>query len=138
MKIDSLFDYVIVDCPPSLGVLTVNAIYASDMLLIPTSYSKFSLDGVNDLFSVIHVVKENNEFVYRMLRNDFDIRNKQTNRVIDEKLLPFKENITETIIRKCESINQAFLNEENIFTFEPGSYGGEDYLALSKEIISYG
>ena len=68
-QIENNFDYLIVDCPPTLGVLTVNAIYTADLILIPTNYSKYSLDGISDLFNSIADVKESNNYRYKLLRS---------------------------------------------------------------------
>jgi chromosome partitioning protein len=136
-KIKNQYDYMIIDCPPSLNVLTVNAIYTADLIIIPTIYAKYSLDGIADLFLTISEVKENEKYHYRILRNYLDSRNKQSNQFIDEQLEPFKKNLLKTIIRKCESINQAQMNEETIFDFDPTSKGADDFNLLSKEIIDY-
>lgn len=136
-NIEDEYDFILLDCPPTLGVLTVNAIYTADMILIPTAYSKYSLDGIADLFATINEVKETQNFKYLILRNVFDSRNKLTNQFVDEKLEPFKDHILKTYIRKSEPINQSQMNEEPVFTFDPKGNGAEDYNALAKEIISY-
>lgn len=135
--ISDSFDYIIIDCPPTLGVLTINAICAADLLVIPTIYSKYSLDGIADLFDSISEVKESEKFHYRILRNMKDSRNRQTNDFVDEHLKPYKHNLLDTIIRKCESINQATINEETIFTFDSKSNGSQDFKALSEEIKEF-
>ena len=137
-KVEKDFNYLIVDCPPNLGVLTVNAIYTADLIIIPTIYAKYSLDGIADLFNTISDVKESENYQYMILRNLYDSRNKQTNQFIDEQLENFKNNLFKTIIRKTESINQAQINEEPVFTFDTKSNGVEDFNLLSKEIIKNG
>jgi chromosome partitioning protein len=134
-KIENDYDFVLIDCPPNLGVLTINAIYTADLLLIPTIYSKYSLDGIADLFNTIVEVKEEQEFNYSILKNNYDSRNRNTNEFIDKELNAYKENILKTIIRKTESINQAQINEETVFTFDPKSKAFEDFTDLGKEII---
>lgn len=136
-KIESDYDFMLLDCPPNLGVLTVNAIYTADLLLIPTIYAKYSLDGIADLFDTIAEVRETELYNYRILRNHFDVRNKSTNRFIDNELKPYNKNLINTIIRKTESLNQAQANEETIFTYDPNSNGTEDFILLAKELISY-
>lgn len=132
------FDIVLLDCPPNLGVLTVNAIYAADRIVIPTTYGKYSLDGIADLFASIAEVKENSTFDYRILRNAYDARNRQTNQFIDAQLEPFSERLFETVIRKSEAINQAQINSEPIFTFDPKGNGTQDFTALTQEILRHG
>ena len=137
-KIKNKFDYVLIDCPPTLGVLTVNAIYTADLILIPTNYSKYSLDGISDLFNSISEVKEGGTYKYKILRSIKDLRSTRTNIVIEEALKNFKEHLFKTIIRRNEAINQAQMVGQPIFVFAPNSTGSEDFFSLTREIISYG
>ena len=137
-KIESDFDFIIIDCPPSVNVLTVNAIYTSDLIIIPTIYGRYSLDGIADLFQSIEDVKETSDFKYMILRNNRDSRNKLSNEFVEEQLAPFKKNLLQTIIRRNEAINQAQMNTEPVMVFDPRSYGAEDFKKLTREIISYG
>jgi chromosome partitioning protein len=136
-KIENEFDFVLVDCPPTLGVLSANAVFTADLILIPTTYGKYSLDGIADLFELIKDVKENHEYAYKIIRNMFDSRNKQSNQFTEEQLLPYKDNVLNTILRKNEAINQSQMNSEPIFTFDPKSHGSEDFYNLTGEIINY-
>lgn len=136
-KIKDEFDYILIDCRPGLGPLSENAIFASDLILIPTDYSKFSLDGMNKLFKKIREVKLNSGYRYKILKNKFDSRNSQTNEAIDAHLEEFKDNILNTVIKRCEAINQSQMNEETVFTFAPNSNGAADFSKLVKEIINY-
>ncbi len=137
-KIENNFDFIIIDCPPTVNVLTVNAIFTSDMILIPTIYGRYSLDGIADLFQSIEDVKETSDFEYMILRNNRDSRNKLSNQFVEEQLAPFKNNLLKTVIRKNEAINQAQMNNEPVMVFDPRSYGAEDFKKLTREIISYG
>jgi chromosome partitioning protein len=137
-KIKNEFDYILIDCRPGLGPLSENAIYAAELILIPTDYSKFSLDGMDKLFKKIREVKEGENYQYRVLKNKYDARNKQTNEAIDSQLEEFSGNILKTIINRCEAINQAQMNEETIFTYSPKSVGVEDFNKLVKEIMNHG
>jgi chromosome partitioning protein len=134
-KIANDFEAILIDCPPNLGVLTINAIYAAEQIIIPTIYGKYSLDGIADLFSSIAEVKETERFNYWILRNAFDGRNKQTNQFIENQLEPFSANLLKTIIRKTEAINQAQINSEPVFTFDPRGNGTQDFVALTQEIL---
>lgn len=131
------FDIILVDCPPTLGVLTINAIYTSDLILIPTSYSKYSLDGISDLFNSIAAVKESDQYNYKILRNLKDSRNRKTNEAIEEQLSQFKGNLFNTVIRRSEPINQAQFENLPVFVFDPTSIGTEDFISLTKEILQY-
>jgi len=132
-KIKTNYDYIILDCPPSLSVLTVNAIYTADLILIPTIYSRYSLDGIADLFASIDEVKENGKYCFKIIRNTFDSRNKTTNEYINKQLEPFSKDLMKTIIRKKESINQSLMNSEPIWTFD--SKASQDFESLTQEIL---
>lgn len=131
------YDYVLLDCPPNLGVITVNAIYTADLILIPVTYDKGALDGMADLIGTIKEVKECNDSPYLILRNEFDSRNKQTNVYIDSELQPFAEKVLKTKIRKTEAINQARIADEPVQVYDPQSNGSADYRALIAELVEY-
>ena len=136
-KIEKDFDFIVIDCPPAVNVLTINAIYTSDVILIPTTYGRYSLDGIADLFQSIEDVKESSDFKYMILRNSRDSRNKLSNEFVEEQLAPFKKTLLKTVIRKNEAINQAQMNNEPVVVFDPKSYGAEDFKKLTREIIRY-
>ena len=131
------YDYIIMDCPPNLGVVTINAIHAADLVIIPVTYDKGALDGMSDLIDTVAEVKENSDFPYVIVRNMFDVRNKQTNYYIDSELEPYYKKILKTLIRKSESINQARITGEPIFTYENNSKGSHDYKELTLEVMKY-
>lgn len=136
-RIEGRYRFILIDCPPSLNVLTVNAIYAADLILIPTTYGLYSLDGIADLFRSIREVKETEEFEFFILRNGFDARTSTTNQAIDQTLQKYQDQLTDTIIRRNEAINQAQINREPIFTFDPRSHGALDFQSLTTELITY-
>lgn len=136
--IEEDYDFLIVDCPPTLGVLSVNAIYTGDLILIPTNYSKYSLDGVSDLFNSIGDVKEGRNYDYRLLRNMRDSRSKRTVEIIEEQLAQFKEKLLDTVIRRCEALNQAQMQNQPVYIFDPHANGVEDFNSLTQEILIYG
>ena len=116
-KIEKDFDFIIIDCPPTVNVLTINAIYTSDMILIPTIYGRYSLDGIADLFKSIEDVKESSDVKYMILRNGRDARNKLSNVFVEEQLEPYRKNLLNTVIRRSEAINQAQMNNEPVMVF---------------------
>jgi len=134
-QIERDYDFVVIDCPPTLGVLTVNAIYTADLILIPTTYGKYSLDGIADLFQTISEVKEGEDYKYRILRNSYDSRNKTSNDFVESQLEQFKDSLLKTIIRRIESIGQAQMNDEPVYTYDPKSKCVKDFKNLTKEII---
>ena len=137
-KLDKVFDFIIIDCPPTLGVLAINGIYCADLLIIPVTYSRYALEGVADLFETIKEVKESYTFNYIIVRNCYDSRNKQTNQFIESQLEPFQSYIAKTVIRKTESINQAQINSEPIFIFDRKGRGAEDFKIFTDEVLNWG
>lgn len=136
-KIEKDFDFILMDCPPTLNALTINAMYTADLLLIVTDYGIESLNGIADLFRSIEDVKETSDFRYRILRNGYDARNKRSIEFIDQELEPYSQYLLKTVIRDVQALNQAPMNKEPIFTFAPGSKGVEDFQSLTLELMEY-
>ena len=134
-KIINDYDYIIEDCPPTLGVITVNAIYTADIILIPTNYGRYSLDGIADLFNSIKEIKDGSSYKYWIIRNLFEKRNNQTNLYVEDQLSTFKEHMFNTIIRKNEAINQSQINGEPVFLFNPSCSGTSDFTQLVEEFL---
>ncbi len=128
------FEYILIDCPPSLGVLTVMAVYTADLILITTNYSKYSLDGISDLFRVVENVR-GDDYDYRILRNCKNTRSPKTNEVIEDLLAGFRKNLLKTVVRKSEPINQAQMINLPVQEYSPNSTGAKDFNALRNEII---
>ena len=129
------YDYVFIDCPPTLGVLVTNAVYAADEVLIPLTYSKYALDGVSDLFATIEAVKRNQPFRFKILRNAYDSRTGRSNEFVEENLAPYRDHLFGTIIRKSESVNQAQMAGVPVAVYDARSHGAQDYAALTEEIL---
>ena len=138
---DELYDFIVIDCPPALGVLTVNALYASDFIVVPCQMSRYSLDGLADLLETIGAIKTENQSSQEgfkhlgILLTMFDKRNKVTNEFILSQLESHKERMFETVIMKNEALNQASIAQKVIFDFEPNSQGASDYTKLTQEIL---
>ena len=131
------YDYLVADCPPNLGAITVNAIYSADVILIPINYDKGALDGMAHLLETIKEVKESQNFPYLIIRNMFDVRTKQTNMYIDAELEPFSKLVLKTRIRKTEALNQSRIAGEPILIYDPQSNGSFDYKELIAELMQY-
>jgi chromosome partitioning protein len=135
------YDFALIDCPPSLGVLTTNSLYACDFIIIPCQISRYSLDGLADLLTTVETVKNltmEELFegdIFRVLLTMYDRRNRVTNEYIMEQLAPYREKIFKAMINKNEALNQAQIAQKAIFDFEPRSSGAQDYHQLTLEFL---
>jgi chromosome partitioning protein len=133
--VKTAYDYIVIDCPPGLGVLTTNAIMASDFILIPCEMSMASVEGVTSLLETVSTAKGNGFSDYKILLTLVNPQCLTTNHRITELLLPFKEKMLKTQIVRNEHINQAQMERKDIFTFAPNSKGAEGYSQLTKELL---
>ena len=133
------YDCVIIDCRPTLGTLTINALYACNFVLVPCEMSRYSLDGFSDLMETIESVKNSggieSEKAIRILLTRFDSRKSITNDWIIEQLRPYEALLFNTKIRQNEALNQAHIATEPIFLFKPNSFGAQDYEQLVGEFL---
>lgn len=132
------YDYVIIDCHPSLGILEVNALYACNYILVPTDTGRYSLEGFADLIDTIKRIKgsSNNLKEYlRILITIFDSREKGINEWVEEQLADFSDIVLSTKIRKITGIKQAQIAEMPIMLYDKKSAGTEDYLKLTQELL---
>jgi chromosome partitioning protein len=134
-KISNDYDFILLDCPPTLGVLAVNGLYAADIILTPVNYSRYALDGMADLIQSIREIKETQNYKFFILRNLYDRRNTQTNKYVQEELQPFEKDLLNTLIRKNESINQSQINGVPVQIFDPQCNGTKDFTQLTEEIL---
>lgn len=131
------YDYIILDCPPTLGILAVNAIYCAETIIVPTTFGRYSLDGMADLLSAVKEIKDIQKYVFFILKNQYEKRNSQTNKYINEQLQSLKEHMFATTIRKNEAINQAQITNLPVQMFNPASKGAQDFNLLTEEVIHY-
>lgn len=138
-KCKSKYDFILIDCPPSIGVLTVNAFTASDKILIPTEAQFLAVQGIQKLYDVIDIVKKRlnrNLQVLGILITKYDQRTVLEREIKDAvKNIPALR-IFKTQIRKNVAIPEATYNGQDIFDYQPSANGAEDYLNLTNEIIT--
>ena len=136
--IKASYDFIIIDSPPSLGLLTINSFTASDEILIPLQAQYLALQGLTKLIEVVDKIKRrlNKELkVGGVFITQYDSR-KVLNRDVAETIKAhFKDEVFKTKIRDNIALAEAPANGLDIFRYNPKSYGAEDYLSLSKEII---
>lgn len=133
------YDYIVIDCRPSLGTLTINALYACNFIIVPCEVSKYSLDGLSDLLETVKNVKDNDYENFKknikILLTKYDQRKTVSNEWVFKELINYESMLLKTKIRSNEAINQAHMGGEPIFLFNKTSIGAEDYNNLTTEIL---
>ena len=134
------YDFILIDCPPSLGLLTVNALVAADEVLIPVQAEYFALEGLGQLFETINLVKENLKPSLSILGaviTMFDSRNKLSEAVMTELYKFFPNKIFRSVIPRNVRLAEAPSHGKSILTYDRGSKGATAYERLAKELIEY-
>lgn len=137
--IKNQYDYIILDCPPSLGLLTLNALTAADSILIPIQCEYYALEGLGQLMNTIELVKKhlNPElFIEGAVLTMFDARTNLSIQVVDEVKGYFKNKVFQSIIPRNIRLSEAPSHGQPIITYDPKSKGAELYLELAKEVIN--
>jgi chromosome partitioning protein len=131
------YDFILIDCRPTLGTLTINAIYASNLVLVPCETSRLSLEGFADLLDRYEQVKSDTNSDNENIKI---LVNKCRKTIMKDwmfaELEPYKHMLLETVIRQDESINQAHLAGVPIFKLKSNSRAANDFKSLTKEIIN--
>jgi len=138
-EIRSTFDYIIIDCPPSLGILTTNALTAADSVMIPVQCEFFALEGIMQLLNTIVMAQKNlNPMldIEGVLLTMLDSRTNLGLEVVEEIKSYFKERVYDTIIPRLVRLSEAPSHGKPIIAYDPQSRGSEAYLNLAKEVIS--
>lgn len=136
-KLGKGYDYILVDCPPNLGLLTLNAFTAVNEVFIVLQSEYLALHGLSKLMDVIRVVKErlNPDInISGIICTLFDSRKNLNREVVDHIKDYFGEKVFNTIIRDNVALAEAPSHHKTIFEYDSESHGAKDYLALSKEI----
>lgn len=131
-----LFDYIIIDCPPSLGIITINSLVASDYICIPVQCEYYALEGISQLVNTINLVKKGlntNLQLGGVLMTMFDSRTKLSTEVVDEVKKYFKEKVFDTIIPRNVRLSEAPSHGIPINLYSSDSSGAKAYEALAKE-----
>jgi chromosome partitioning protein len=133
------YDYIIIDCAPSLGLLTLNALTAADAVIIPIQCEYFALEGLGKLLNTIKSVQKihNPELdIEGLLLTMYDSRLRLSNQVVEEVQKHFNDMVFETIIQRNVKLSEAPSFGESIIKYDAASKGASNYLSLAKEIIN--
>ena len=134
----TMFDYVIIDCPPSLGILTTNALTAADSVIIPVQCEFFALEGIMQLLNTIMLAQKNLNptlDIEGVLLTMLDNRTNLGLEVVEDIKSYFKERVYDTIIPRLVRLSEAPSHGKPIIAYDPNSRGTEAYLNLAKEVL---
>ncbi len=133
------YDFVLIDCPPSLGHLTINSFSASDSILIPVQCEYYALEGLSQLLNTIRLVQKHFNADLRIegvLLTMYDARTNLGSEVVEEVRKYFRERVYDTIIPRNVRLSEAPSHGQSIIDYDPKSKGAEFYHALAKEVLN--
>lgn len=137
-KVKDDYDFIIIDCSPSLGVVTVNALTASDSVIIPVQCEYFALEGLGKLLNTVKIVQKrlNTDLsIEGILLTMYDARLRLSNQVVHEVKMHFQNLVFETIIQRNIRLSEAPSYGLPVILFEAASRGAVNYMNLAKEIL---
>jgi chromosome partitioning protein len=132
------YDYIIIDCAPSLGLITLNALTAADSVIVPIQCEYFALEGLGKLLNTIKGIQQhhNKELdIEGLLLTMHDSRLRLSNQVVDEVHSHFPQMVFDTIIQRNVRLSEAPSFGESIIAYDAGSKGAENYLNLAREFL---
>lgn len=133
------YDYILIDCAPSLGLLTLNALTASDSIIIPIQCEYFALEGLGKLLNTIKSVQKvhnENLDIEGLLLTMYDSRLRLSNQVVEEVKSHFNDMVFKTIIQRNVRLGEAPSYGESIINYDVNSKGASNYLSLAQEILA--
>ena len=135
------YDYILIDCPPSLGQLSLNAFTASDTILIPVQCEYYALEGLSQLLNTIRLVQRTYNKAFRIegvLLTMLDPRTNLGYEVVEEVRKYFQEKVYQTIITRNVRLSEAPSYGQSVIDYDPRSRGAEAYMELAKEVLANG
>lgn len=139
VEVKNDYDYILIDCAPSLGLLTLNALTAADAVIIPIQCEYFALEGLGKLLNTIKSVQKihNPELdIEGLLLTMYDSRLRLSNQVVEEVQKHFNDMVFQTIIQRNVRLSEAPSYGESIINYDASSKGANNYLSLAREIIT--
>ncbi|MBR2203208.1 MAG: ParA family protein [Prevotella sp.] len=134
------YDYILIDCSPSLGLITVNALTAADSVIIPVQCEYFALEGIGKLLSTIKIIKSklNPQLeIEGFLLTMYDNRLKLANQIYDEVKRHFQELVFKTVIQRNVKLSESPSHGLPVILYDRDAAGTKNYLALAKELVSH-
>ena len=139
--IRSRCDYIIIDCPPSLGLLTINALVAADALIIPIQCEYLALEGLTQLINTVNIVKSKLNpqlYIAGVVLTMFDPRTRLAGDIVREVRHHFPNEVFQTIIHRNVRLSEAPSFGQSILDYDPNSPGALAYRALAEEVLARG
>ena len=132
------YDYILIDCPPNLGILTINAIRAANEILVPVEASRFSIEGLSQLVEIVNLVRDrlDHDVKYKVLVTNFDSRLRHSFKILERIKTTFKDNLFSTIIHVNVKLKEAQSEGTHILSYDKYCRGAKDYFSLSREILT--
>ena len=134
------FDYILIDCSPSLGLITINALTAADSVIIPVQAEYFALEGISKLLNTIKIIKSKLNPALEIegfLLTMYDSRLRQANQIYDEVKRHFQELVFNTVIQRNVKLSEAPSYGLPTILYDADSTGAKNHIALAKELISH-
>ena len=132
------YDYILLDCLPSLGIITVNALTASDSVIIPVQCEYFALEGIGQLLNTIKIIKTSLNTALEIdgfLLTMYDGRLRLANQVYEEVKKHFKDLVFDTVIQRNTRLSEAPSHGKPVVVYDPESKGALNYMQLAKELV---
>ncbi len=133
------YDFILIDCSPSLGLITINALTAADSVIIPVQCEYFALEGISKLLNTIKIIKTKlnpSLEIEGFLLTMFDSRLRQANQIYDEVKRHFQELVFKTVIQRNVKLSESPSHGLPVILYDAESNGAKNHLALAKEIIN--
>ncbi|MFT4679240.1 MAG: chromosome partitioning protein, partial [Gammaproteobacteria bacterium] len=137
-KLKDDYDFIIIDCSPSLGLITVNALTASDSVIVPVQCEYFALEGLGKLLNTVKIVQSKLNIdltIEGILLTMYDTRLRLANQVVDEVKMHFQEMVFDTVIHRNTRLGEAPSFGETIIMHDASCKGSINYLNLAREIL---
>ena len=133
----NIYDWVVIDCPPSVGLLTFNALRAADEVLVPVETGFFSLHGLTKMMETLEMLKErcNKDILIRVLPTLYDTRTKLAREVLQELRARFRDYLMESVVNFNTKLKEAASFGQPITEYDPGSRGYKDFVNLARELM---
>lgn len=138
-KVRDQYDFIVIDCPPSLGLLTLNALTAADSVLIPVQCEFYALEGLGQLLNTIAIVRRStnpNLDIEGVLLTMYDSRLRLSNQVVDEVRRHFEDKAFRTVISRNVRLSEAPSHGKPVLLYDASSIGSQNYLELATEILT--